>query len=357
MKKLLFIFLLAITFKQNVLSAEQPLAAFKIDSLWHIIDETGSPLLNPLKIRQVHDYSEGFYTILFDYEGKARWAFMDDFGNIGMPECHFIRNFSEGRAMLIHVLDTARQLRMYGYIDRTGTEVIRSVFLDALDFREGKAWVMNRNSRGYIDTNGVFVIKLDGEKFGNVFSEGLAGVINEESLYGFIDEQGKIAIDYSYDEVGEFSEDLVRVNALGLWGFIDRTGKIVIDVRYDFALDFSYGHAFVGRAVDSYDNPLWGIVNKANITTVDFTYEDVRNFTEGKAAVKYNNKWRFINFFGEKIIEREFDAAEQFRNGLAWAVDRETKEQGWITPDGNFLIRIPEEATSIIDLRLNKQVK
>jgi hypothetical protein len=60
MRILLFIVFFAIALKHDVLSAEQPLAAFRIDSLWYIIDEAGSPILNPLKIRQIHDYSEGF---------------------------------------------------------------------------------------------------------------------------------------------------------------------------------------------------------------------------------------------------------------------------------------------------------
>lgn len=357
MKFFILLALLTICISSSAKAEQTPLAAFRIDSLWYVIDHEGNQLFSPLNFNYINDYSEGFYTVFLKYEGKPRWAFMNDEGNIAMPDCNVIRNFSNGRAMLIHILDTSNQLSMYGFIDKKGNEVIPSIYLDALNFSEGKAWVMNRNVRGFIDTSGKFLFKFNDETFGYNFSEGFAAVVNENSLFGYVDSTGKVVIDYKFDDAAEFQEGLARVNVLGLWGYVDKQGVIKIPTHYDFAHDFSYGHAFIGRAVDSYEQAVWGVVNTSNIMTVDFQYEDVRNFSEGMGAVRLNGKWRFVNYIGQKLIEREFDAADRFKNGLAWAVDSETNEQGWITPEGKYLIHIPEEADTVIDLRFNKKVK
>ena len=68
--------------------------------------------------------------------------------------------------------------------------------------------------------------------------ENLLPVRDANWKYGFVDTTGKLAIPLKFDDAGEFSEGLARVQDRSdefLWGYTDKTGKLVIPYRYTFA--------------------------------------------------------------------------------------------------------------------------
>ena len=75
------------------------------------------------------------------------------------------------------------------------------------------------------------------------FSEGWGSVdLSEDALkccWGYFDKAGKIAIQATFPEVGEFSEGLALVKTDVSHGYIDRAGKIVIPAKFDKAESFS----------------------------------------------------------------------------------------------------------------------
>ena len=83
---------------------------------------------------------------------------------------------------------------------------------------------MRLNSKyGFIDKTGKEVIPL---KYDNAFdfSEGLALVwLNEKC--GYIDKTGKEVIPIKYYNADSFSEGLASVRLNGKWGYIDKTGN------------------------------------------------------------------------------------------------------------------------------------
>ncbi len=89
----------------------------------------------------------------------------------------------------------------------------------------------------------------------------------------------------------------------------------------------------------------------------DFKYDDIRDFSEGLAAVKQGNKWKYIDPQDNQIIRNYYDVAESFINGLAFVIDKENEITGYINPLGEIVYKLPEKAEEIIDLRLNKKVK
>ena len=79
----------------------------------------------------------------------------------------------------IEVSGESRWQRQYGYIDRTGQQVIAPVFNVASSFSEGLAAVGTYDTTdqryGYIDPTGAWVIQ-DLSRLGGNFSEWLAAV-------------------------------------------------------------------------------------------------------------------------------------------------------------------------------------
>ena len=87
----------------------------------------------------------------------------------------------------------------YGYIDKTGREVIPCKYDDANDFREGLAKVQ------------------------------------KSGKYGFIDKTGREVIPCKYDEAYATSEGQALAKKSGKWGAIDKTGREVVPFIFDDA--------------------------------------------------------------------------------------------------------------------------
>ena len=64
------------------------------------------------------------------------------------------------------------------------------------------------------------------------FSEGLA-VVKLYEKWGFIDKNGKVAINPQFEEVWNFSEGLAAVKIEGKWGFINNKGALMIRPQFD----------------------------------------------------------------------------------------------------------------------------
>lgn len=351
------IFISVITCSSIFAQATKPLVAYKIDNLWYIIDTEGKAIFNPINLEFVSGYSEGFYKVNVVADSSSFWGYMNDKGEVAVPMADEIRFFKDGMGMISDLIDKESELRLFGFVNKQGQMIVPKEYLDAVDYSEGLAWVMNREVRGYVNKNGKMVIPWDTTGFGSGFSEGLAAMTNDQDRFGFINKKGELVVPYEYDEVTRFVDGLAKVNILGKWGFINNKGELVIKAFYDFALDFVDGFCFVGVPKKDANTftPRWGIINRAGGKVTDFIYEDVKNFDAGLGSVKLNGKWNVVDYFGKTVINRLYDEIEPFKEGLAWAVEGETK--GFIDPTGNFVVEIPKEAEVIIDLRLNKQVK
>jgi serine/threonine protein kinase len=104
---------------------------------------------------------------------------------------------------------------------------------------------------GFIDKTGKEVIPLKYD-VAEAFSERFARVGKREQdnmKYGFVDKTGKEITPLQYDFVEPFSEDFACVGKKGWgnmkYGFVDKTGKEVIPLEYDNAESFSNGVAKV----------------------------------------------------------------------------------------------------------------
>ena len=213
--------------------------------------------------------------------------------------------FSEGLALV--VLNGK-----YGFIDKSGREVIALKYDDAFSFSEGLALVVLNGKYRFIDKSGREVIAL---KYDNAdpFSEGLA-LVQWNDKWGFIDKSGREVIALNYDHADSFSEGLALVRWNDKWGFIDKSGREVIALKYDYAYPFSEGLALVRW------NDKWGYIDKIGREVIALKYDHAYPFSEGLASVELNDKWGFIDKSGREVIALKCDHAYPFSEGLALVV-------------------------------------
>jgi len=65
----------------------------------------------------------------------------------------------------------------------------------------------------------------------------------QNGKYGFVDKDGKVVVDYIYDDAREQNDfGYIAVKKDGLWGSLDKNGNTVVDTKYDlednFVIDF-----------------------------------------------------------------------------------------------------------------------
>ena len=101
---------------------------------------------------------------------------------------------------------------------------------------------------GYIDSSGSFIIRPQFEQ-ALAFSEGVAAV-SVCKKFGYINERGAAVIKPQFDEARSFREGLAAVMIIDMdsimkWGYIDKAGRFIITPCFDRAEDFSDGEACV----------------------------------------------------------------------------------------------------------------
>jgi len=240
----------------------------------------------------------------------------------------------------------------FGYIDRTGTFVVKPQFDMAYSFHEGLAAIENCNgSAGYIDHSGKQIF-TSGDAAD--FSEGLArvGLVKPTSSivegqgqpnlpsgrYGFIDKQGNLVIDATWLIADHFSDGLANVGSVGKQGYVDKSGKVVIPNTLYMAYDFNDGLARVAvERKDGSGSETWGYINKKGQFVIHPRYEDAGDFSEGLASVKMNGKWGYIDETGRMVIQPRFDEAWEFREEVGRVV--QNGMCGDIKKGGEFAVK------------------
>ncbi len=174
---------------------------------------------------------------------------------IVQPKYGVAHDFKEGLALV------ATPQAKYGFIDKTGREVIPLKYLDACDFSEGLALVLLPNyARVFMNKNEKIVIKVEYD-FSWSFHDGLAMMNNGAELvkhyvngkfdrynlaggkWGFIGKTGKAVVPLRYECAKEFSEGLAAIQLGGAWGFVDTKGSVIIQPKYDTVESFLNGTA------------------------------------------------------------------------------------------------------------------
>jgi len=189
----------------------------------------------------------GLYAQTAFKDNSGKYGLEDNQGKVIIPgKYDHIDTFStEGLALV-------RLSIKYGFIDKTGKEVVAPEYYSARGFSEGLAAVayyddnLNAIRWAYVDITGKKVIYCEKDRIAGPFYYGFAKVMMKDTRkWGVIDKTGKEIVAPKYDEMDFFSEGMMAVKLDDKWGYIDSTGKEVIPCKYGFAGRFAMGRALV----------------------------------------------------------------------------------------------------------------
>lgn len=137
-----------------------------------------------------------------------------------------------------------RRFPTWGFVNERFEEIIPIEFKSAEQFSDGMARVeLSSNWKGYVSRTGKIMAFSNIYQYQdlNDFKQRLARVQSSENdLYGFINKKGEETICCQYTDASDFSEGLAGVlDAEGAFHYIDKKGekKITIDQMYFSVLE------------------------------------------------------------------------------------------------------------------------
>ncbi len=153
----------------------------------------------------------------------------------------------------------------YGYINTSGTTVIKPVFREAFEFSEGVAAVYKgilSPKCGYIDKTGKCKIDYEFNE-GFSFKNGYARIIKEGKT-GYINSDGEIIIKPKFEKADDFFEGFASVSDIrgGMYGYINKNGDYIIKPQFTSAGRFYNGLANVMIGQYKHDNWFKTYINK-----------------------------------------------------------------------------------------------
>lgn len=296
------------------------LAAVRKGAKWGYIDKTGKLVAKPL-FNNAASFSEGLASVNIAGEVEACAVIGEDtiaYFTRGGKNCYVDRTgvivirtdydyvfpFENGFAMVCKGGKVGRwgiTGGKWGLIDKRGRLAVEAIYEDVNNFREGYARVRLQERYGFVDRSGNYLVE---PMFGNAcdFSEGLAFVIHN-GLCGYIDTTGRFAIKPQFLSAGDFSEGLAPAAKEDKWGFIDKSGQFKIEQRFYDAEHFSEGFAVVHYSTS-------GGLHK-------LAFGHKCKFREHSAGFREITKKSYIDKKGNLIIDKKFDDAGRFNDGLA----------------------------------------
>ncbi|NNC95113.1 MAG: WG repeat-containing protein [Chitinophagales bacterium] len=220
--------------------------------------------------------------------------------------------------------------KLYGYIDTIKNDTLISArYTEASGFSGGLAAVSkekcgSRCQYGYINKDGIWKIK-DKFNYAENFQSGFAVVgkgdcETDNCKYGIIDKEGNKVIPIEYDEVYNFRNDVALVgdDVVG-YGYFNKAGKTILALQYKDAMPFGEGKAAI--KIDS----CWYFINKKGETIWDRCFAGAGTFSEGLVAAKnLKGMWGYLDNSGKWFIEPKYHQAAEFIEGKAKVVIQES---------------------------------
>ena len=349
--------------------------------LYGFIDEN-----NDTVIKCQFEYAEDFSHGLALIKSNMRFKIIDTTGTFRefeeVTESGEIRydlgSGHSGLPLIIRVWDCH-------YINLIGEKTLELPYSNAFSFENGVAKVIDGDKLNYINRNGIL---MDEWKF---IPDNYKPIKYKEK-YGYIDRDGKLAIEYQYTDAKDFKDEFAQVSNGTYWALIDKTGRKISD-WYEEISEFDGEIAMVkklentgfinntGKFVGKWYSKVepvgyglykvfkyekWAIVNQQGIIVTSW-FDEVYPFDGQFLKVKKDDKYAYLNKMGglaiswyDKIfpekegiiivlnegkyrfynvntffISEEFEYLSNFFEGLA--VVKQNEKYGFIDKVGNIV--------------------
>lgn len=229
-----------------------------------------------------------------------------------------------------------------GYINIEGDTLVSFIYQDVGLFTNGVAPARKNELWGFVDRTGKEVIPFKYETESYFRNCNLAG-LRKNGRFGFINKEDEIIIPFQYDASRASSIDsLVALKEKGKWAFFGCNGNQLTPFQYTKIIEASYDEErntffFNGPCLVEVESGLGYINDQFEFLHSPGTFHEYHPFDPSKTAiVKSDLGYHIINTNGEKITSIDYDKARYFpyprgrylveKNELKGLIDQTGKE-------------------------------
>lgn len=262
------------------------LAVVELDGLYGVIDKNGKEIV-PALYQEIKDFSEGLAVVKLN----DKYGFINREGKLVIPlKYNSAESFSKGKTLV-------RYANKNMYISVAGKE-----YEQIGDFLEGLAVVKSNGKYGFIDKTGKEVISLKYDEVEN-FREGLAKVVLNKKI-GYISKIERIVIPIKYDYA--YREEGIIRGRIGKKSYImTLKGK-----EYEYKGEVDYWTLQILYYKVGYNNKV-GLIDIKGNEIVSIEYDYIGGFYDaGVIIVKKNNKYGAIDREGKEVIPLKYDGID-----------------------------------------------
>ena len=248
------------------------MAAVKDENGMGYVNRAGE-LVVPTQYEKTEAFSDGLAVVR---KTDGTYAYIDKTGKIVIDasKYRYVDSFSEGLAMVWKVEGNTRR---YGFIDKTGKEIIPCQYDWVGHFIDGVTYVLQNQQLWTMDQTGKKLNYLtDAEHSLSYASDDILKVEkiidfpggDHEHMNTYYDKNGEISYETYLLKAG-LSEGLApyRDEATKKYGYVNESGAWVIAPAFDVAEKFEDGYAVVQNEItlaDGTKDVEWGIIKNPN---------------------------------------------------------------------------------------------
>lgn len=253
-----------------------------------------------------------FFDGLGDYEDSKERAYA-----LGIANYAELTTISQGIA-------TFEFHESYGFVNFNEGVLIAPQWASVSVIAEDRIAVQKDGKYAVINLSGKHICDYRWTDISSFNAQGICVIASKtgssrsaETVLGLMNRDGKVLAACEWKEIGNntsnyartpsFSDGRIRVYSQDKkYGYLAEDGSLAVRAVYEDAASFSNGLA----AVKSGSN--WGYIDPNNRTVIDFKYQEAYSFTaEGTADVCRNGEWQIIDKEGKLIYFKSSGEAVQ----------------------------------------------
>lgn len=339
----LIMMLLASCSFSNSNEVNMDLIPVELDGQWGYIDRNGYYIINP-QFEAADVFRDGVALV----KANGKFGFIDEKGNYTCPpRFKEATGFFDGIAWVVepdgpptainkegNVLFQVKDADVvsnyveglcrvwkegsghyYKFINKKGETVITDLETDA-NFSEELAYAYNGDKYGYMNKKGEIVI--------NYQFDGVSDFVNNVAVvmlgkkYGLIDKKGKYVVNPQFDGLW-IDQELYIIKMGEKYGWCNQEGKIVINPQFKYVRKFGDNKLAPAQLEEQ-----WGYVDRKGKWCINPQFEDAFSFTRGLACVALNKKYGFIDKEGQFVIDPQFSNSVLIGDGIRNAYTRQS---------------------------------
>jgi hypothetical protein len=197
-----------------------------------------------------------------------------------------------------------------GFINARGEVIFESPYAVCHSFREGRARCIDGSDLVYVSPDFKEVARF-ANAYGYCFQKGTASVGKRgvpQSVFGRIDPDGRVAVDFLFRDVGPIDEDCFYGSPLAdnPNNHVNLYSRQLKTLATDIALSARSHFATEGTVLSTDSGHLFGYRDTRGRWLIKPVYDDAQPFRSGLAAVGMREKrqfrWHFIDRKGETVL-------------------------------------------------------